>query len=854
MKEKNILKSIKKVIMHSTPTDLPFLEKTTLTKQKSKFWQVLPFATIAASAIVVALVSSIVTPSENNNSSLNVRRPISEMMAQLANPSYRLSYVIDDVVYYSYEVNEPLIKITIPDTGNGTNETNYFMDLADANSPFFYQIFEGETWSKYAMDPMEALGFTSPLSLIDPFGINDDWFIWNETVEGYELNAEYLPQVFENSPLQGVEDVTVWMTSDGNIVLSFGGRVHQDHNQHAVLQLVYSDFGSISVTLPTNVIDLSAVEINDLLVGSTNHRYSFYFTSVNGEPEALPFHYVTAERAGETFKKSGYIYDYADPSSSGQTIDTFVTKNNDQFIQIVSDANGYRESPLDQAGYDLALENFYPVDILDLEESWLDTTNEVFLESFGVNGFPILDNHLDGFLNIQFPGSIADFEAYVSLTQSYWQGATITVYATLTIDNLAYQFFLQLYSFNQVQSIYLPYATQVRTTLADSLALAVGTSSYMVEQFTIDATGNYVPATDSYVLVRSNQDYQRYRFNAQGYLDLDYFGKLGDEYFTYKYVYNQGDYVKETISQSVYEANVVDTEWVTLANIQGDDYQANPDVPGEYTLSSSAFDRIFSEAFLAKFVITDAVIRYTDYSNGNPMIVFAFVGTDRLTGAPVQFESRYSFFGLTDVYFPTTVEDETNPTDPTSNLQLSLEAFLARYPNGVESFIGTLYGFTDQGEIVIYDVFSRQNKEALLINREDGTYTQILAENGQYTETLGNLNANETATTSTDEASFLALSSSISFINFDAFTATNLTPLTDNENDGVYQVNLEAFNDVFNLPIDPSLVITDTYVEIRSDYLLVLVYAFNEETQENITYYLVLEALNLDVSLLGYLK
>jgi hypothetical protein len=236
------------------------------------------------------------------------------------------------------------------------------------------------------------------------------------------------------------------------------------------------------------------------------------------------------------------------------------------------------------------------------------------------------------------------------------------------------------------------------------------------------------------------------------------------------------------------------------------------------------------------------------------MIVFALGGTDRLTGAPVQFESRYAYFGLTDVYFPTVVEDETNPTDPTSNLQLSLEAFLDRYPNGVESFIGTLYGFTDQGEIVIYDVFSRQNDEALLINREDGTYTQILAENGQYTETLGNLNANETASTSTDEASFLALSNSISFINFDAFNATNLTSLTGNDNDGVYQVNIEAFDDVFNLPIDPSLVITDTYVEIRSDYLLVLVYAFNEETQENVTYYLVLEALNLDVSLLGYLK
>ncbi len=854
MKEKNILKVIKKVIISSTPRHLSLVEKNIVPKRKPRFWQALPIATLAASAVVIGIVSSIATPSEVNNSSVNVQRPISEMMAQLTNPSYTLSYVVDNVIYYAYEVAEPLIKITIPDTNTGTTHTTYFMDVSDANSPYFYQIFEEETWSMYAMEPYEALGFTSPLSLIDPFAIEDAWFVWNESIKGYQLNSEYLSQVFENSPLQGVEDVEIWMTVEGNIVLSFGGRIHQEHDQHAILQLIYSDFGTTTVTLPTNVIDLSMVGINDLLNGSTNHRYAFYFTPVNEESNALPFVYQTAERDGETFKKNEYRYDYSDPSSGGVVIDTYVTKNNDQFIQIVSDASGYFESPLDQEAYDLALENFYPVNILELQESWLDIENEVFLETFGTNAYPILANYLDGFLNLQIEGSVEDFLAYAAMSQSYWQGATITVFATLTIDNIPYQFVLELYSFNQVQGIYLPYAPSVRTTLSESLALAVGTSSYMVEQFTMDAEGNYVPSNDSYVLVRSNEDFQRYRFNAQGYLDVDYFGKLGDEYFTYKYVYNQGEYVKETIDQNTYEASVIDIEWLRLANIQSEDYQENNDMPGEYILSPSSFERIFSQAILAEVEITEALIRYMDVSYGNPVIVFSFAGTDRLTGSPVQFESRYSYFGQATIYFPNSIEDGTNPTDPTSGLQLSIEAFNERYPNGVESFIGTLYGFDDTGEIIIYEVFSLQNNEALIINREDGTYTQILSENGQYIQIQGSLNTNETTTTSSDQATFAALSSSLSFINFDAFNSSHLTPVNEDTQDGLYQVNLDQFDELFNLPIDPSIVITEAYVEIRSDLLLVYVNGWNEETGQYVTYYLVLEALNQDVYLIDYLE
>jgi hypothetical protein len=78
--------------------------------------------------------------------------------------------------------------------------------------------------------------------------------------------------------------------------------------------------------------------------------------------------------------------------------------------------------------------------------------------------------------------------------------------------------------------------------------------------------------------------------------------------------------------------------------------------------------------------------------------------------------------------------------------------------------------------------------------------------------------------------------------------------VNEDTQDGLYQVNLDQFDELFNLPIDPSIVITEAYVEIRSDLLLVYVNGWNEETGQYVTYYLVLEALNQDVYLIDYLE
>ena len=851
MKEKHILKSIKKVVLHTTPKHLPFLEKEIFVRRKPRFWQIIPIATLAASAVVIAIVSSTATPSEVNNSSPNVRRQVSEMMAELVDNSYTLRYVFDDVTLYTYEVAEPLIKITFPDSYTGSDSSQY-LDVTDANSPYIYQQIDGENWYVSSTQPYELLSLISPLSFIDPSAVEDEWFIWNETMEGYDLNPTYLPNLFENSPLQGVEDVEVWMTFEGEIVLSFGGRMHEDSDQHASLQLVYGNFGTTTVTLPSNAIDFRSVAINELLNGSTNHRYQYYFTPISDEPNALPFTYQLGERDGDTFKQTHFHYD---ANYTSAVVDTYFTFSNGQYIKVVSDDLGYRELFLDESSYQLALENFYPINLLEIEESWLDIDNETFLENFGARGYPILPDYLDRILNLNVEGTIENVVAHVSLSQNYWQGGTVTLFATLTIDGIDYQLFFQVTSFDQVQGIFMPYSTGIRTTLADTLALAVGTSSYSVEQLTINEDGSSYPANDAYFLVRSGQDYQRYRVNAQGFLDLDYFGQQGGEYFSFSYVYNLRDYVKETIDQATYEANVVDTEWIKLENIQPEDYQANPAIPGGYTLSASSFERILADAFLDQYTITDAVISYTNLYEASTMIAFSLTGIDRVTGETVRFESRYSFIGESVIYFPTPIEEE-NPTDPTDpyDLAMTIETFNDRYPDGINSFIGTLYAFNDAGELILVEVFSLQENEALTINRMDGEYTQIVREGENFIQTQGNINASETVITSTDAATFEAASDQLSLINFSAFNETNLISLSSTGHDGIFQVNLDSFDELFNLPLSETMDVTDAYVEITKNYVSVSVYGFDQETGQNFTMYLVLESLNLDVDLLSYLQ
>ncbi len=860
MKEKNILKSIKKAVVKATPTHLPFLKKEIVQPRRPRLWQVIPVATLAASAVVIAIVSSTATPSEVNNSSStatssevnnsspNVRRPVSEMMAELADNSYTLRYVFDDVTLYTYEVAEPLIKITFPDSNTGGDSSQY-LDVTDANSPYIYQQIDGETWYVSGTQPYELLSLISPLSFIDPSAVEDEWFIWNETMEGYDLNPTYLPNLFENSPLQGVEDVEVWMTFEGEIVLSFGGRMHEDSQQHASLQLVYGNFGTTTVTLPSNAIDFRSVAINELLNGSTNHRYQYYFTPISDEPNALPFTYQLGERDGDTFKQTHFHYD---ASYTSAVVDTYFTISNGQYIKVVSDDLGYRELFLDESSYQLALENFYPINLLEIEESWLDIDNETLLENFGTRGYPILPDYLDRILNLNVEGTIENVVAHVSLSQNYWQGGTVTLYATLTIDGIEYQLFFQVTSFDQVQGIFMPYSTGIRTTFADTLALAVGTSSYSVEQLTINDDGSSYPADDAYFLVRSGKDYQRYRVNAQGFLDLEYFGQQGGEYFSFSYVYNAGDYVRETIDQATYEANVVDTEWIKLENIQPDDYQENPAIPGEYTLSGASFERIFADTFLDQYTITEAVISYTNLYEASTMIVFSFTGTNRITGETVQFESRYSLIGESVIYFPTPIEEE-NPTD-IYDLAMTIDTFNQRYSDGVKSFIGTLYAFNDQGELTLYDVFSLQDDEALTINRLDGEYTQIVRDGETFIQTQGNLTSNETVDTSANAATFEEASDQLSFINFSAFNETNLISLSSTGHDGIYQVNLENFDALFNLPLSETMDVTDAYVEITENYVYISVYGIDQETGQNFTMYLFLESLNLDVDLLSYLK
>lgn len=849
MKEKNILKSIKKAVMNATPTHLPFLKKEIVQPRRTRFWQVIPIATLAASAVVIAIVSSMVIPSEVNNNNPNVRRPVSAMMAEIADNSYTLRYVFDDVTLFTYEVAESLIKITFPDSYTGSDSSQY-LDLTDANSPYIYQQIDGETWYVSSTQPYELLSLISPLSFIDPSAVEDSWFIWNETMEGYDLNPAYLPNLFENSPLQGVEDVEVWMTFEGEIVLSFGGRMHEDSEQHASMLLVYGNFGTTTVTLPSNAIDFRSVAINELLNGSTNHRYQYYFTPISDEPNALPFTYQLGERDGDTFKQTHFHYD---PNYTSAVVDTYFTISNGQYIKVVSDDLGYRELFLDESSYQLALENFYPINLLEIEESWLDVNNETFLENFGANGYPILPEYLDSILNLNVDGTIENVLAHVSLSQNYWQGGIVTLFATLTIDGIDYQLFFQVSSFEQVQGVFIPFDNGIRATLEDTLALAVGTASYAVEQYFIDEQGTYLPAKHSYVLIRSGHDYQRYRYNPQGYLDLDYFGKLGDEYFTYTYVYNVGDYVKETINQATYEAQVVDIEWIKLVNIQPEDYQPNPTMPGEYTLATSSFDRIFADTILNQYDITEAVISFTNLYEASTMIVFSLTGTDRLTGDIVQMESRYSYLGQTSIYFPTPFEE--NPTDENINdLAMTIETFNQRYADGVESFIGTLYAFNDLGEIIFYDVLSLQDDEALTINRLDGDYTQIVMNGDSFIQTQGNLNSSETLKTSTNAASFEEASARLSFINFAAFNETNLISLSSSGYGGTYQVNLENFDVLFNLPLSETFAVTDAYVEITENYLSVSVYGFDQETGQGITLYLVLEAINLNVDLLSYLQ
>ena len=842
MKEKDILKAIKKVVVNAAPTHLTFLEKETIVKPKSRVWQVIPVATLVASAVVIALVSTSAASSEVNNTSLNIRRPVSEMMATLDN-TYTLNMVVDGLTIYEYAVAQPLIHITYFDVYM-SYETQYFVDLTNAESPSLIQRYEDSTWYGSTVNPYELLSLLSPLSFIDPNLIEDDWFVWDETMEGYGLEETYLPALFENSPLQGVDNLSIWMTTSGELVIQLGGHMDENPLDYVGIQLVYSRIGTTTVTMPTDVLDVTTTVIDDLIQDSTNHRFQMTFSSTSDDPAAFPFQFQQGERSGETFKTSLYTYNLLNEDIF---IDTYVSPSNDAYIKLVGTHQGYTQTTLDASGYEEALAAFYPINFLSLEESWLDLENMSYIESHGVDAYPIRDGFLDNLMNLPFNDPITDLQAFVRIDQSIyaWQGVIINFYLTLNINDLPYELFFQVSGFNRVDPIYIPYTTSIQTSLEDSLALAVGTSSYFVQQFRIDQDESYVIDLQT---VRAGDDYQLFTYTNEGYLDTEYTGREGDGYVRYTFQFNQRDYVKTSIDIDTYRSITTDPQWLILDNILPGTYEPILNEPGRYDFDIDANVAAFAPSLTDQYQINDVIINYTGFFEDSPIIEFQINATDRNTNDAVRLQATYSYLGLTDIIFPTP-QDNNNPG--WDDASITIETFNNLYGDGITSFFGTYYAYDDLGTFLDYDVFSFQTNEVLLVDRSLGDYVQYINNEGVYTTLTGNLTTNETTVDVIDQATFESAQEAVSLINFDVFIEENLVLL--NESETFYQIKADVFGSLFHLPLPEGFELEEAYVSITKDYVYFQVFAYNETTTNSLVIYLLIEAINLDVNLLSYL-
>ena len=782
------------------------------------------------------------TSSTLTNSSFNSRRPVSEMMATISNTSYTLTLKIDGVNVYEYSVDQPLIDITYYDV-YADYESRYFVNLSNINAPKLYEGYEDNNWFVSPANPNEILSLLSPLSFIDPSLIQDDWFIWNESMDGYGLNEIYLDDLFENSPLNGVENLSIWMTNTGNLIIQIGGRMGENEVEQIGIELIYSDVGTTEVTLPTSIIDLRTTAIDDLLRGSTNHTYQMFFSSLTEATNALPSIYQYGERNGDTFRTNTYTYD----GNGGTYFDKYVSPSNDQYTEISGFNQNYSQFSLDELAYQEALKAFYPTNILALEESWFDIENETYLSSYGVTAFPIEALYYEDLINASFVSAPTILQAFVGIEQAFytWSGAVISLYITIEINSLPYQLNFQISSFNRVESVYVPMTSSIENNLFESLSVAVSTSSYFLQQYQLDATN-----TDTIDLqaVRSGDNYQVFSYTNEGYLDVDYYGVEGDQYVQFSYVYMVGDYEKSLINEETYRKEVLESQWIDLEKINQDDIEPVINEPGVYQLNLQNNASIFSSSFEEEYQINEIRIYYSNLDVGLPMIVFEIKAIDRATNQPMTLEARYSYLGLTDVVFPMT-KDENPPVEETF---LTIDNFNALNPNGINSYIGTLYSFDNEGDIHVYLIFSSQSDEVLIIDRYTGDYSQYLQENDQYIKMTGSFDNEDITNEVVDKAEFDLAKNSIQFVNFSMFNADHLTMITQNLNSVVYQVNLDAIDGLLNLPLPEGYEISEIIVEITNGYLYFQIIAFHSTTNATITSYLVLEALNQSVDLLPY--
>lgn len=770
--------------------------------------------------------SSVVSSDEPN------RLLVSDMMSDLELGNFTYTMTFGDIDVYFYRVDIPLLEVTIVDP-----ETNFatslFLDLTNEEAPVLYIQQEDESWLVSPADPFLLMSILFPLQLINPESMEDDWFTWNDAEQAYILLEAYYTNVF-GEDLEGTEYFQISQLPNGDIQIMMQGRSSIEDPLDTIL-LTYSDIGTTEVKLPEVTIDFPTFIMNDVLPNTTNHRFNLTMSALDdlGEPSETLLS-VIGERSDDTFS-----------STSIENINVttkYVTQTTEGPLMITLNGSEYIETDLLQEEYIEALQQFYPVPMLDLQPEWLDLTQPLVVESEGLVAYPLQEDAVDTFLANLLPDGSLHESTLIYFVNSPWMGPLVASETTFTLDGIMYEAFFLLGSFNQVETIHPPFDPGETLSLSEILDLIQLTQNYSLFQVERDEDYSTLAIQS---LSRDGNQYE-YQDLANGYYPV-YFEVLEDSVSQWAYDAVINDYQESTLTTAEFDDALTTMKWfhpevLTEASF----FLPDPDFLNSYTLDPSLHSALIAQPIQTRLTI-DSISLYVA-SFGEPTLYFTVYATDKNSNLPITLDITLEDIGSTEILFPHDGEQSLNYVD--------FSTFSAYHSEGIESFLGTMERYDETDTLVEEHYFGRQGSLVAFVDPNLYEF-QVFTENDTqtgYVQIQGSVGSALTQTTPIDEAVYNEQFALANVLQFNTLQESDLlffdetTPL-----DGDYRLASPAASSFLTQGIEEGETINDVRLQLTLDMVIVTIELTNTNNNTTATLIVTYEAINEDVDILSFL-
>ena len=581
--------------------------------------------------------STVISSTTVSSSSEAVNRlRVSEMMEDMENGNYTLTFTLDSYDIYYYEVDQELVYGSFFDPES--NETvNFYVDLTNEESAVMYTQIENNQWITAPLDPFSTILLLSPLGFIDPLLVDDAWFTFDETQGVYVLSPAYYDDLFVGvESTDDMNEVTVHGNPETGAIEIIVKSVHpEDDSLVQTVIISYTDIGTTQVTLPTNLLDFPTYFIDTVLTETNNHSYLYTIEeNVPSNEEIVPIVDLLGQRDGDAYLLTDY--------------ETF----NQQYVHITSEGDfelitsfqGSTDSEIiDQETYDDLVSTFYPLNVLALESSWIDLQQPTLNSELNVAMYPLLPEGIDALIQDPFLEDATNMVGQILFYESLFTGPLVNIQLEFEKEGTPYLADFSLLYFDQT-ILYPPYIIQP-TELNDVLVNVQTMQNYSLSQTRSEGqiyeVEYYAERDGKTFKIEDGEDFS---------VPATYYEWDGVNYLEWSQNDN-GDYTSSIIDETLYAQATTDPFLLNLDTLLPEDILEDT-TTGDYYLNPTSYTTLIRDDILEAYTIEEVSINAYGSLDSIASVYIAIHATNNTTSQPAVWMMGITSIGLSHIDLP----------------------------------------------------------------------------------------------------------------------------------------------------------------------------------------------------------